>query len=52
MQTGKQARVPFLRVFLKWLAHRLTRGRAPMKPAYSAIAVPVFAVRSGKPMRG
>lgn len=51
MRTGKQGRIPFLRVFLAWLAHCLVRGRASMTPAYSAVAVPVFAVRSGRPAR-
>ena len=49
MHTLKQARAPFLTLLVAWIAHRISRALAAMKPEHDAVAVATIVARSGNP---
>lgn len=49
MQTLRQAREPFLTVFLAWVAYRISEALAAMKPEHDARSVAAIVARSGHP---
>lgn len=49
MQVAKQVREPFLAALLAWIAYRIARARAFLKPEHDAGAVAAIVARSGNP---
>jgi len=49
MQVVKQVREPFLTALLVWIAYRIARALAAMKPEHDTRAVSAMVARSGNP---
>ncbi len=49
MQVAKQAREPFLTALLVWIAYRIARALAAMKPEHDTRTVAAIVAGSGYP---